>query len=106
MSKIRCKPGVTPMNLWILSALSWIPLPDGVDAYVVTAGTNGQHKDGSKHATFEALDIRTKDFPDRESKLALVRALLRGLGDGDYDVIFEHEGQPNEHVHVEFDPHG
>lgn len=63
----------------------------------VTSGNDGQHMDGSKHYTDEALDFRTRDFT-----LAQVHqwatAMRARLG-VDYQVIVE----PT-HLHVEYDP--
>ena len=84
-----------------MAALSRLQAP--VDSLVITAGRNGKHKKGSKHPLDEALDIRTKNFPTREAKLAFARALRLELGPA-YQVIFEDAGTPNEHLHCEFDP--
>ena len=50
-----------------------------------------------------AEDYRTKDiFP--VSLKPTMFAQLRAILGSDYDVIFEDEGTPNEHLHVEYDP--
>ena len=97
---LACKANVRPRNLWIMAALSRIPAP--VDLVVITAGKDGKHTVGSKHYDGDALDIRTKNFPSRASKLAFAEALRRELG-AEYQVIFEAAGTPNEHLHAEWD---
>ena len=70
----------------------------GVEA-VVTSTTEGKHKEGSKHDTGQAIDLRTRDFPKGKLK-EVVESLAASLGE-DYDVVLE-----KDHIHVEFDPKG
>lgn len=83
-----------------MAALSRVKAPVTL---VITAGTNGQHKAGSKHYSGAALDVRSKNFPSRASKLEFLEAIRALLGPN-YDCIFEGEGTPNEHFHLEEDP--
>jgi hypothetical protein len=101
VTELECKPGVTPPILWIAAAVSRLALP--VRRVVITSGNDGKHMKGSKHYTYAALDFRTKNFPDLESKRAFVRALQAELGP-DYDVLLEGLGTANEHIHAEWDP--
>jgi hypothetical protein len=69
---------------------------------VVTAGSDGEHMEGSRHYTYQAIDVRSKTMtPD--AKLAFRLALLRELGPN-YLVLLEGAGGPNEHFHVQFKP--
>ena len=70
----------------------------GVEAVVTSTG-EGKHKEGSKHKTGQAIDLRTRDFPKGKLK-EVVESLAASLGD-DYDVVLE-----KDHIHVEFDPKG
>jgi hypothetical protein len=99
---IKLKTGVTPRNLYIMAAVANVAasLPHDV---VITAGTDGQHKKGSKHYSYEALDIRSKNFPDLASKQAFIKAVMNRLG-SDYDGFLELPNTPNEHFHIEYDP--
>lgn len=103
MIELACKDGVEPKILHIAAALTRLGLP--LRRITITAGSNGQHRTGSLHYRYRALDVRTKDFPTRDAKDELVRQLQRDLGP-DYDVLLEGVGTDNEHCHVEFDPKG
>lgn len=61
---------------------------------VVTSGTDGQHKEGSKHYLGQALDFRVRDVqPDRLG--ALVEACKKACNQ-DFFVLFE-----GDHIHVQ-----
>lgn len=68
----------------------------------VTSCRDGVHKLHSLHYKGWAIDIRTKDLPDLETKEKLVAQLKASLTN-DYDVVFEDVGGNNEHVHLEYD---
>ena len=70
---------------------------------VITAANDGKHKTGSLHYSDDALDVRSKNLPTEQAKQDILSRLQHELG-GDYDVLFEFQGQPNEHFHIEFDP--
>lgn len=87
----------------ILDTLLWCdahPLPSQPADLVITAASDGTHKKGSKHYTYEALDVRSKSFPTAESKRAFVTKLKAELGEN-FTVLFESEGQAQEHFHVQ-----
>ena len=67
----------------------------------VTSGNDSIHSRGSKHYTDEALDFRTHHLSTAK-KHAWKVEIKRRLGKS-FDVILEDEGQPNEHLHVEWD---
>jgi hypothetical protein len=93
---------VRPCNVWIAAAVitAATTLRLEVDR-LITAGSDGRHRKGSKHATREALDIWTTHLSavDRSTLLTAIRGRL---GE-DYDVVLESLGQPHEHAHIERD---
>lgn len=93
---LRVKAGVTPKSLVICAAAA-NSAQELNATVVVTSGSDGKHKEQSKHYTHEALDLRTKNLSvsDRD---ALLVALRRRLGNS-YDVVLEED-----HIHVEYDP--
>lgn len=63
------------------------------------------HRGNSLHAMGQAADIRSKNLPlDQDQKKHLVQAISYDLGDN-YDIILEAAGTPNEHLHIEYQPH-
>lgn len=64
---------------------------------IITAGVDGVHMKGSKHYTYEALDLRTSNIPPPLVPVYLDKLKTR-LGP-DYDVVLE-----SDHIHAEFDP--
>lgn len=70
----------------------------------VTSGNDSVHSKGSLHYKDCALDLRSKTLTTVQ-KHTFAKVLQRRLG-RDYDVILEDEGKTNEHLHVEYDPHG
>jgi len=70
----------------------------------ITSGNDGVHGENSLHSRdglCRALDYRTKDY--RSDKLTLRDRIKSDLGD-EFDVVLEHLGEDNEHIHVEYDP--
>lgn len=70
----------------------------------ITSITDGQHSQNSLHYKGLAFDARTKDIGEAATKEAIfadLKVILTPLG---YDVVFEGEGEANEHIHIEFDP--
>ena len=99
---IKIKSGVLPKNLTILAAVANVAA--GLDHdVIVTSGIDGKHMTGSKHYSYEALDIRSKNFPSTAAKQHFIDAVLKRLGSG-YQMILENEGRANEHFHCEYDP--
>lgn len=68
----------------------------GHDA-TITSARDGEHMEGSRHDSGEAIDLRTRDM-DRETAEQITRDLQQELG-RDYDVEIE-----KNHIHVEYDP--
>lgn len=77
---------------------------------VITSGNDsgGAHGINTLHAIGNAVDVRTKNLPlDNMGKLNLAGDLweLLGTRDGQFDVVLEDLGGPQEHVHIEYQPH-
>lgn len=68
----------------------------------VTACADGIHKKDSLHYVGKAVDIRTKDLEDHNTKIGLIKRLRERLTE-DFDLVFEDEGKSNEHLHLEYD---
>lgn len=93
---MRVKSGVTPHALVIAAAAFTVGIALGLDV-VITSGTDGVHRPGSKHYSGEALDFRRRHWT-RAQLHQFVDALRARLGPG-YDLVIE----PT-HLHVEYDP--
>jgi hypothetical protein len=104
MSLVKIKSGVAPRNLYIVAAIANVAqlLHDPVDI-VITAGSDGKHKRGSLHYSYAAIDVRSKNFPNRASKVRFVELVLKRLG-ADFEGFLEGGGTANEHFHFEYDP--
>lgn len=61
----------------------------------ITSALDGKHKEGSKHYTGEAIDLRIWDLINKQDCVTLIQEALGN----DYDVVLE----PS-HIHVEYDP--
>lgn len=71
--------------------------------FVITSALDGKHQRGSKHYTGCAFDIRAAG-PGRADVTSSMVVALRAALAGEFDVVHESIGTPNEHVHVEWDP--
>lgn len=96
------KPGVSVAKLSVHGLLILVVAQSLKPHVRLTSGDDGHHMLGSKHYTGDAVDLGSHEFPPAE-KHAFVADLQRSLG-ADFDVILEHEGTSNEHIHVEYDP--
>ena len=65
--------------------------------FILTAVTDGQHMEGSKHYIGQAIDIRTRHIPEDYRK-TVTDDLKRRLT-VDYDVVVH-----STHCHLEYDP--
>lgn len=99
---IKIKSGVLPKNLTILAAVANVAASLDHDV-IVTSGVDGKHMTGSLHYTYEALDIRSKNFLNALAKRNFMTAVLKRLGKG-YQMILENAGKAQEHFHCEHDP--
>ena len=68
----------------------------------VTSVNEGRHMSGSLHYQGRALDIRSKIY--EPEKVAKVVAEFKQFYDRDYDLIWEAQGEPNEHLHLQYNP--
>lgn len=99
---MRLKNGVksdgVQAPVWYAIGVAEVVWRDLNTQLVVTALTDGVHKEGSFHYKGLAADLRTRDLSQTARMVALSRlkALLDQQG---YDVILEAD-----HIHVEFDP--
>lgn len=105
--KVGVKPkGVVPeMNLGIQVVCSIF------ERYkydcVITSMHDGVHGTNSLHSRdglCRAVDFRTKHVSSNTKDLIL--GDIRDALTTDYDVVFEHGGEANEHLHLEYDPKG
>lgn len=68
---------------------------------MVTSGVGKKHSQKSLHYVGYALDYRTKHLPE-DVKQEILKEIKEALPC--CDVILEHLGEPQEHIHVEYDP--
>jgi hypothetical protein len=71
-----------------------------VDEIIVTSANDSKHGAGSRHYTNEALDFRTHNWPNQESRRWFRRELERVFGP-QFRCLLEYEGTPNAHVHAQ-----
>lgn len=93
---LKVKRGVKPKILVIAAAAINAAIDKEWDV-VITSGNDSTHMVGSKHYSWEALDLRTFNIPPAELSPYITRLQDR-LGP-DYQVILE-----KDHIHVEYDP--
>lgn len=67
---------------------------------VITSINDSQHSLNSRHYKNEAIDIRSKNFSNREEK-RLFRVELELVLGKQFRVLLEDEGKPNEHFHIQ-----
>lgn len=95
---------LTPALLHIFNVLMKIDELRGVlvmpEQLVITAIANGVHMQNSRHYTNEALDLRSNNFPTRESKRAFRKSFEDLLGPK-FRVLLEGENTLNEHFHIQ-----
>ena len=74
---------------------------------VITSINDGRHSKNSRHYTDEAIDLRSKNFPSKNSKFTFRRFLeeelnsLSGYKEPKFRVLLEYLGKPNEHFHIQ-----
>ena len=101
----RCKPGVIFEGFTRELALILLALVSTAEKLglplVITAGSDGKHKKGSRHYTFQAIDVRSKTLTG-EQRTAVGASLRTTLGPK-FLVLLENSGTENEHFHIELD---
>lgn len=86
----------------LLSFVEAVAATTGSIAITITSVNDGTHKPLSLHYVGNALDIRSKTWTPTEKHEILKRFV--GPANEMYQLILEHEGQVNEHFHLEYDP--
>jgi hypothetical protein len=75
----------------------------GLPRPVITAGSDGSHKAGSKHYTNQAIDIRANNISAFQAQQA--EAMLQSLLGSNYYVRYEIYEDPREnHIHIQSPP--
>lgn len=69
---------------------------------VITSLNDAKHKEGSKHYEGRAVDLRVKHLEPQMKKTVFVEIKTALQGCPDYLVLFEDEGTPNEHIHIQY----
>lgn len=94
---------------WMLHTIKTLAriLTNDVPDLVITSANDSVHREGSRHYTDEALDLRTHNFePSHMNKHAFSTLLASHLNahpilDNHFTVILEDEGTDNEHIHAQ-----
>lgn len=94
--------GLKEEALWALDQATGIFKSHGKDC-VLTAGRDKGHGDYSHHYKGLAVDLRSRHLRSIGEKKEVLGSLKAILGH-EYQVIFENEGKPQEHFHIEYDP--
>ena len=106
MTYIKIKPGVVLDGIQPVTLRMWADVAEVYYSFgypcVVTSGLDGKHKSKSLHYVGKALDFRTHIIPNGKEE-ELRDAVAKRLGTN-FDVLFESEGKPWEHLHAEYDP--
>ena len=105
---ISLKPGVklehlSPQILLGIVIVAGIYARWGADL-TITVGSNGTHKVGSLHGKGDAVDLRTHNIT-ADVRDGIYEQAKKALGEN-YDILLEGKDTENEHLHVEYDPHG
>lgn len=95
---VRCD-GISPALCWIFWCLNEYARQSQIPI-IITSISDGKHVVGSRHYSLEAIDIRSKNFPTRESKREFRSRFELILGE-QFRVLLESEGRANEHFHVQ-----
>ena len=99
---VRLSEDLKPQTVFALLLCETLYSTWGVEP-TVTSVNDGTHMRRSKHYTGRAFDLRIKDVP-RDHRGRLVDDIRKRLVPLGYDVVWEAQDRPNEHLHIEFDP--
>ena len=106
--RLRAKSGVELSSggpeVWFAIGVAYALLYARSRDTVITSINDGAHKNGSKHYSDRAVDLRTKHLPGEAEKVSFALEMKRLLDTLGFDVILEYLSGANEHLHVEFDP--
>ena len=106
MAALVCKDSVrfkafTPALMRLLSGTYRVAKrAQTVPEVVITSANDSVHGKTSRHYKNEALDFRTRNFPDEAAKLAFADALRAELGPA-FTVLYEDPGGANQHLHAQ-----
>lgn len=67
----------------------------------ITSCNDSKHGEHSLHYKGRAFDFRTKDYTGDKQ---LLRDEIKAALSDEFDVVLEHLGEDQEHIHVEYDP--
>lgn len=98
-----CLCGVCPQIVAAIGLADQVWAHWGAGELVITSAADGAHSPTSLHYAGAAVDLRTRNLPDTETRRRAVTDLGNRLGP-DFDVVLEGEGTANEHVHLEWQP--
>jgi hypothetical protein len=105
---VACKPTVRfkGFNFSLLTILDTLvcldahPVKGQPEDLVITSANDSQHKVGSKHYENLAIDVRSRSFADATARGLFIDALRRELGTA-FTVLYECDGTPNAHFHIQ-----
>lgn len=101
---ISVKNGVQPILIHLISAVANVAQQKNIELRI-TSGIDGKHSEFSGHYQLRCIDVGSKEFQYSEKHLIRLAIELELKKRFDSDRIFvdlEHEGQENEHIHVQF----
>lgn len=94
--------GMAPELTFANTVLLGILVKHGV-VMILTHGVDGVHTRASIHYCGGAEDLVFAGTYEADKKGAIVQELKESIGQ-DFDVLFENPGEPNEHIHIEWQP--
>jgi len=106
MAVVRVKEGVkfdviAPAGFRLMAVLDTVARLLNRDI-IITSGTDGLHSGiDDPHHQGRALDIRTKDDPDRQQLVTTIENKLAEINPGKFYVFIEDDGGTNEHIHAQ-----
>ena len=111
MGWLKYKKGVNPASIrpplsGKTTEIDQVFMKHGLPEPVCTSGNDSRHKQGSRHYSGNAIDLRGNHVSDEKMK-QLAKELKERFGP-DYDVVpeFFPKDPANDHIHIEFDPKG
>lgn len=93
---------VTPPLVRLVAGLAnaQASMPPGFPNIYITHGHDGEHKVGSLHKLYAALDIRTHNLTEEQLTAFLIK-LRAKFPTPHFDVLLEGARTTNEHIHIE-----
>jgi len=72
------------------------------EAVITSANDGKEHRRGSLHYSGNAIDLRVRHLVEGEA--VRIHLLIKTSLTDEYDVLHEHIGTDEEHIHIEFQP--